>query len=416
MRESRTIEFKQKYSKSFLKTVSAFANYGAGCIIFGVSDDGSIVGIDDIDELRLQIENSINDSLDPVPDYQLTVDDRDKTVRLEVQQGYNTPYYYRGKAYRRSDTSTVEVERAELNRLIMKGENLSFDVLESRERDMNHTWLSREFQEKLGIEVQGTPSLITLELMSPDKVFTNAGALLADNNSFPGIDAVRFGDNLNVILSRRDFSGISLLKQQDQVLALFDEYYAYEEIVGADRIKRYVIPREAFREAVANALVHRRWDVPANIKVSMFSDRIEIVSPGGLPEGVTKHDYLQGNLSIPRNPIVANVFFRLGYIERYGSGVPRILQEYADAQTSPRFDISDSCIKVTLPLVSASDFDTDERAVLSSIEKGATTTRAEVEKATGFSKGKTVAVLNRLVEQGMIMKEGTGRSVRYSRL
>ena len=87
-----------------------------------------------------------------------------------------------------------------------------------------------------------------------------------------------------------------------------------------------LVPREAFREAIANALVHRCWDVNASINVRMFPDRIEVTSPGGLPDGITEEMYLAGGPSVARNPILANVFFRLGHIERFRTGIPRIIE------------------------------------------------------------------------------------------
>ena len=101
----------------------------------------------------------------------------------------------------------------------------------------------------------------------------------------PGIDIARFGGSINIIHSRHTFESTSVLEQMQRTLEVFDTYYAYEEIVGFERITKTLVPREAFREAIANALVHRCWNVRANIKVGMFADRIEITSPGGLPAG-----------------------------------------------------------------------------------------------------------------------------------
>ena len=106
----------------------------------------------------------------------------------------------------------------------------------------------------------------------------------------------------------------------EQVLQMFRRYYQYEKIEGTERNVVDKIPEKAFREAIANALVHRMWDVKASIKVSMYSDRIEINSPGGLPEGINEEEYLNGQISILRNPIIGNVFFRLKYIEKFGTG------------------------------------------------------------------------------------------------
>ena len=92
---------------------------------------------------------------------------------------------------------------------------------------------------------------------------------------------------------------------------MFRQYYEYERIKGSTREKISLIPEEAFREAVASALVHRTWDIDSHVNIAMFQDRIRITSPGGLPRGVSEEEYLRGGISILRNPIIGNVFYRL---------------------------------------------------------------------------------------------------------
>ena len=177
-----------------------------------------------------------------------------------------------------------------------------------------------------------------------------------------------------------------------------------------------LVPREAFREAIANALVHRCWDVNASINVRMFPDRIEVTSPGGLPDGITEEMYLAGGPSVARNPILANVFFRLGHIERFGTGILRIIEAYAPKGVSPAFTIGDSFVSVMLPIDFSESLTQDERSALESIPKGSARTRLEVEARTGMSKDKTIRILNALIEKRLIEKSGSGRSTRYSRL
>ena len=91
-------------------------------------------------------------------------------------------------------------------------------------------------------------------------------------------------------------------------MEMFRKYYQYEKIEGMERKVLERVPENAFREALANALVHRLWDMPASVKVSMYKDRIEISSPGGLPAGISREEYLDGQISMLRNPIIGNVF------------------------------------------------------------------------------------------------------------
>lgn len=415
MRETATLEFKQQLSKSYLKTVSAYANYGTGKIIFGIADDGTPVGLADPQDTCLRIEHAINDSIDPVPRFELAIEGDTRTVTLTVHEGPDKPYLSSGRAYRRTDTSTVEVSRLEYGRLVLTGEHVSFDALVAKEQDLAFGHLEKELASKLGLKPLDQNSLISLELMTPSGEYCNAAALLADSNHFPGIDIARFGESINIINARHTFEHMSVLEQMQRTLEVFDTYYAYEEIVGFERIAKTLVPREAFREAIANALVHRCWDVRANIKVGMFADRIEITSPGGLPAGITEELYLAGGPSVARNPILANVFFRLGHIERFGTGIPRILDEYAHETVSPSFALRDSSITVVLPVTVLENVTLDEEAILAVLAKGSALTRSQISEKTQLSKSKAIRTLNALVEKGLVTKVGEGRSVRYER-
>lgn len=415
MRETATLEFKQQLSKSYLKTVSAYANYGTGKIIFGIADDGTPVGLADPQDTCLRIEHAINDSIDPVPRFELAIEGDTRTVTLTVHEDPDKPYLSSGRAYRRTDTSTVEVSRLEYGRLVLTGEHVSFDALVAKEQDLAFGHLEKELASKLGLKPLDQNSLISLELMTPSGEYCNAAALLADSNHFPGIDIARFGESINIINARHTFEHMSVLEQMQRTLEVFDTYYAYEEIVGFERIAKTLVPREAFREAIANALVHRCWDVRANIKVGMFADRIEITSPGGLPAGITEELYLAGGPSVARNPILANVFFRLGHIERFGTGIPRILDEYAHETVSPSFALRDSSITVMLPVTVLENVTLDEEAILAVLAKGSALTRSQISEKTQLSKSKAIRTLNALVEKGLVTKVGEGRSVRYER-
>ena len=129
MRESKYLEYKESVTNTFLKTVSAYANYGSGEIVFGIADDGQIIGIDDPEKTCLDIENRINDSVDPVPEYTLSINGKTSVITLRVMEGIHKPYLYKAKAYRRNDSATIPVDRLELSRLVLEGQNMSFEEL-----------------------------------------------------------------------------------------------------------------------------------------------------------------------------------------------------------------------------------------------------------------------------------------------
>jgi ATP-dependent DNA helicase RecG len=413
MRESRTLEYKESITNTFLKTVSAFANYGSGEIIFGIADDGRIIGIPDLKAASLDIENRINDSIDPVPEYTLSINEKTSVITLRVQEGLHKPYLYKAKAYRRNDTATIAVDRLELARLILEGQNSSFEELPASDQDLSFQILEDKLIAELHIDSFSKDTLKTLELYQEGSGFNKAGELLADRNKFCGIDMVRFGDNINIILDRKTVEHVSILKQFDQALDMFRQYYEYERIKGSTREKISLIPEEAFREAVANALVHRTWDIDSHVNIAMFQDRIRITSPGDLPRGVSEEEYLRGGISILRNPIIGNVFYRLHMIEKFGTGIRRINDTYQSSMIKPVFTIGENTICIDLPVLQEkSDLLPDEQKVFALLKNRELPSSAIVE-ATGFGKSKTVTILNKLVNKGYIMVSGTGRGTKY---
>ena len=414
MRESKYLEYKENLtSNTFLKTVSAYANYGEGKIVFGIDDSGIVIGISDPVNECLNLENKINDSIKPVPEYNLEIQD-DSTIILTVFEGMYKPYLYKGKAYKRNDSSTIEVERLEYNRLVLEGSNQSFEELTSSDQQLTFSKLSTELIRVMGIEQLTKDILKTLELYSDQNGFNNAAALLADNNHFKGIDIIRFGDSIDEIMERKTFENVSILSQMEQSIQMFHQYYRYEKIEGMERKSVDKIPEKAFREAVANALVHRMWDIPASIKISMYPDKIEISSPGGLPAGLSEDEYLNGQISLLRNPIIGNVFFRLKYIEKFGTGILRINRAYANALIKPSYQIFSNSIKVILPVIRTDyNLNETEKMLLAFLKNRNNLTRKEIEKLSGMEKTKIIRGLNNLIQKNIVQREGNGRGTRY---
>ncbi|MBQ9274171.1 MAG: putative DNA binding domain-containing protein [Succinivibrio sp.] len=414
MKESSTLEYREKISSTFLKTACAFANYGTGRIVFGVDYLGQVRGIADPVAACLDLERRLNGSIEPVPDYTLEVNHKNSLITLTISEGPRKPYLYKAKAYKRNDTATVEVDPVELRRLILQGRHFTFEELPATAQDLKFSFLSQKLQKELNLQLS-QDIFKTWELFNDEVGFNQAAELLADNNSFPGIEAVRFGESTsNILYSRALFDHESLLKQYDDVLDMYRQYYQHEQINGSLRECISTIPEEAFRDAVINALVHRQWDLPGSIQVTMFPDRIEVVSPGGLPLGENEHLYRTGGLSILRNRIVSNVFFRLRLFENLGAGIPRICECYRDSAAKPVFNLDVDSVKVTLPLISSqAGLTADEQKVLSDL-KGRSLPSSAVAAATGFGKSKTVAILKRLVTQGYVRSSGNGRGLRYT--
>ncbi|MFK7723639.1 RNA-binding domain-containing protein [Pilosibacter sp. HC1M1C21] len=414
MRETRILEFKETITNTFLKTVSAFSNYDGGTILFGVDDDGNIKGLPDVKQACLDIENKINDNITPQPDYTLEIQNNDQTIKLTVKSGLQKPYLYKSKAYKRNDTATIEVDTLEFSRLVLDGKNIRFEELPCKDQELSFEILHRKLKETVRIENFDKDTLKTLNLYDDVNGFNNAAGLLADKNHFPGIDIVKFGENISIIQKRSTFENISVLEVYEKAIEVFRDYYQYEVIQGADRKKMEKIPEAAFREAIANALIHRVWDVDSQIRVSMFDDRIDIVSPGGLPSGITEEEYLSGKLYVLRNRNLANVFYRLGFVEIFGTGSTRIKQLYAEALIKPDFEVSENAIKIVLPIFEKNaDLTEDEIVVYKLLSKTMLKPISEVAPYVPFGKSKTTKLLKEMCQKGVITVEGKGKGTKY---
>ena len=414
MRETRILEFKETITNTFLKTVSAFSNYDGGTVLFGIDDDGNIKGLPDVKQACLDIENKINDSITPQPDYTLEIKNNDQTIKLTVKSGLQKPYLYKSKAYKRNDTATIEVDTLEFSRLVLDGKNIRFEELPCKDQELSFEILHYKLKETVRIENFNKDTLKTLNLYDDVNGFNNAAGLLADKNHFPGIDIVKFGENISIIQKRSTFENVSVLEVYEKAIEVFKDYYQYEVIQGADRKKMEKIPEAAFREAIANALIHRVWDVDSQIRVSMFDDRIEIVSPGGLPSGITEEEYLAGKLSVLRNRNLANVFYRLGFVEIFGTGITRIKQLYAEGLIKPDFEVSENAIKIVLPIFEKNaDLTEDEIVIYKLLSKTMLKPISEVAPYVPFGKSKTTKLLKEMCQKGVITVEGKGKGTKY---
>lgn len=419
-KEDYNLEYKEKVSKTFLKTISAYANYNDGRIVFGVDDNGNVIGLkENPKEEALKIENMINDSLTPVPYFEIKVKEIEgkEIIVLEVKKGKDTPYYYQGKAYKRADTASIEVDRFELRRLALEGINMHYEDKKASSDDLDFNILEVRLIKEAGIERINLDILKTLNLYNKDGYYNVAGELLADQNdiAFSGIDIVKFGKDINKILYRKTISKVSLLTQFDMAVDIFEQYYIFEEIDGYNRITKELIPREAFRESLANAIVHRVWDTNSYIQIAMHEDKIEINSPGGLPPGISKEEYLYGNISVLRNPIIAGVFNRLNIIEKFGTGIARINKEYTQSISKPYFEVSENRIRIILPVTEKSllDLSEDENVIYELLKENVELSRKKIDMITGFNKSKSIRIINSLIDKNIISKIGSGVTLTY---
>ena len=410
MRESKYIEYKEVVSKTFLKVVSAFANYNEGKIIFGIRDDGTVQGLSDPYKACIDIENAINDGISPVPEYEITVNTNNNTVILMVYRGPEPPYFYHGKAYRRSDTASVPVE---LKRLVLRGTNRDYEELPAENQDLTFTILEDALKDSLQIDALDRNIQKTLGLYVSGTGYTIAAELLADKNHYRGVDVIRFGETEDQIMDREIFENISIVAEYNSAIQIYRKYYQYDEIKGAKRSTVEIVPETAFREALANALVHRMWDISAAVQIAMYKDRIQITSPGGLPEDISEEEYLHSQVSVLRNPILAEVFLKLNYIEKFGTGIRRMMNAYKNDRLKPRFSFTEHTICVCLPGRSSTQVDSIAEIIMKTLAGSTNMSRKELEVITGIKRATLIRELNALVAENLVERTGIGKNTRY---
>ncbi len=193
-------------------------------IFFGIDDDGNIKGMADVKQACLDIENKINNSITPQPNYTLELQNEDKIVKLTVKSGVQKPYLYKSKAYKRKDTATIEVDVLEFSRLILERKNIGFEELPCEDQNLTFEILYRKLKESIHIETFNQDTIKTLNLYDDANGYNNAAGLLADKNHFMGIDIAKFGESISVIHKRATFDHMS-------VLEVYQKLWRHSEII-----------------------------------------------------------------------------------------------------------------------------------------------------------------------------------------
>lgn len=390
-------QLEEKKPRSWLKSISAFANTRGGHLIFGVKNEPRVVlGLDDPQCTISKITEIIKVRIDPAPRYQVRqVEIEGKLcVDLEVQNGPAYPYYYAADgvhiAYVRRGDQSEEATTRELNELILRGMNQTYDALPSSYRvgDVSFTLLAATFKNLKKETFDLTKDLPSAGLVSDDGQITNGGLLLCDQGVLrqSRIFCTRWkGDRKGNLdedaLDDKEFQGASLitLLQNAEDFVRNNSKNPWS-IRGMTREERSDYPYKAVREVLVNALIHRDYQIlGSEIHVEVFDDRLEITSPGGMMNGRRVQDMdIRHIPSMRRNQIISDVFSRLGFMERRGSGIDRILDSYAEVVQKPTFYSDADFFIVTLPNRSVA---TPAQVSMESVASGAESAETSAESA-----------------------------------
>ena len=453
--ESKTLELKSKLPRhnQIAKTVVAFANTSGGKLVVGVDDNRQVIGLDEDDILTLQdrVASIVFDRCYPaiLPEIYSTNLNGKLVLVVEVFRGNLLPYYLKSEGknngtYLRIGATNRKADFEHILDLERQKRNQSFDEEICWEQSLSDLDLA-----PLGKRFAGLGKSLTEEKLKNLKLIqqeqgtlhpTQGLMILLGKHPHVVVKCARFrGIDMSVFLDRKEYSG-ELLSQLEQAEAFIKNHiHLRGEIKGLQRTDTYELPEEALREALVNALVHRDYSNPGrDIKVGVYDDIVNIVSPGGLPSTLTAETLLDGRSEI-RNRVVARVFKELGYIEQWGSGIQRIRaacldKGLAEPLIQEKGDFVDVVFyrpaseQATSGAVNQAEAAPDsaeyrrivpdtltpqEDEVVSQVEQRGRVTTPEVEAALSVKARRAREVLKSMVEKGLLEKKGTARSTYY---
>lgn len=433
--ENQNIEFKQEYVPDIRKEVMGFANADGGTVFVGVRKDGAVLGMDDPDDVMLQIVNSLRDALAPdvMPFVKVnTVEIEEKqVVEIDVTTGTNRPYYLREKGlkpsgvYVRKGSSTQPMTEEGIREMILQNSGRSYELCRSMNQELTFQTFQAETQRR-SIEV-GPSQMRTLKLIGEDGLYTNLALLLSDQCETTTKVAIFQGTDKELFRDRKEFTG-SILKQLEDVYQFIDLVNKTKATFsGLNRSDRRDYPEEAVREALLNSIVHRDYSFSGSNLVNVYEDRIEFVSLGGLVSGLELKSIFLG-VSQSRNSNLAAIFYRMRLIESYGTGIGKIERAYKTNQSQPEFETAKGVFRVTLPnrneeqdaeMQSDSSVDGDisldeqKNLIIQYAQENGSITRKEVEDLIGAGTTKAFRLLKELCEANRLEQKGNGKLSTY---
>lgn len=426
-KENEYTEYKRELTDGLKKEVLAFVNAHGGSIYIGVDNDGTVVGVQDIDQSMLRIASMLRDSIHP--DVMMFVAIRSEEIEgkdiihLYISAGSNKPYYLiknglkPSGVYVRQGSASVQASADQIRQMIKYADGDVFEDSLSLDQNLTFQKTASVFQNK-GMKFQEA-QFISLGLTNRDGLFTNLGLLLSDQYPFSIKAAVFQGNDQSQFKDRREFTGPLLSQLEDCYAYMQLNNQTSAEFHGLYRQDSKSYPEEALREALLNSLVHRDYSFSASNIVGIYSDRMEFTSIGGLLPGIHKDDIMLG-ISVCRNPKLANIFYRLELIEAYGTGLLKIQSAYKSSFSQPEFITSTNAFKVILPHLDQQPFllkeppdQSSESRLLEFVQKKKSISRQEAEDFLEVSLSTATRTLHALIEQGKIQRTGRGKNTKY---
>ena len=446
MRENLDVEFKEldrktgKLPDSIPKEIVAFANTEGGELYIGIQDDGTVVGVAAPEDVMTRLSNIVHDTILPdiMPFLHIRSIEKDgkDVIRATVSVGTERPYYLASKGlkpsgvYVRRGSACIPLNEAGIRQMIMESSGKSYEESRSLYQELSFNTLQAELTSR-NLEF-GQEQMKTLKLIGEDGLYTNLAMLLSDQCPHTIKAAVFQGVDNAVFRDRKEFSG-SLLKQLEDVYGFLEFYNKTEAVFeGLRRTDRRDYPEEAIREALLNSIIHRDYLFSGSTIINLFDDHVEFISLGGLVTGISMEAIFLG-ASQSRNPNLAAVFYRLGLVESYGTGIRKIMRLYKDFEPAPLFRSAEGAFTVEMwnrnerkdaeagpsdpaRVVQAGDASSAAERVYAFVREKGEASRKEVQEEFRVGSTKAYKLLKQLCAEGRLIQNQNGNKTTYSAL
>lgn len=428
LNEGYNIEYKEEIPKKVNKLkaeIVSFLNSDTGGTIYlGVKDDGTLIKFPDKRQKYKEWEELLNNwvatAFSPEVTGLIMIDPNSEPFKISISSGEEKPYYFKdGEGinykgiYIRNGSSKRLASDDEIKRMINNPLVKSFDSRKIGKTDLEFGYAKQVFlKEKVKFDIIGLDFK-----KNEDDSYNNAALIVSDENPYISKTAIYEGLSVNSFKDKKRFEG-SIAKQIDEVVRYIHLSNRVKITLGNNgrRIEQYSYPIDAVREAVMNAFVHRDYTLSADIRIELYDDRLEISSPGSLPEGLTIADIKHG-ANAKRNPILINALDKMNYIENYGSGIRRIYSLYEEFLRQPKLITTNNLFTVVLYNMNykPNTFKLDDNmfAIVSYLSGGKLASRKEIQDALNLQKSYTSEIIATMKKKGILLSEGRGRATKY---
>lgn len=412
--ESDTLEYKEIVNDKYLKTVCAFSNQNGGKIVFGITDDLKVKSVKKINLTLEFVINEIITKVSPIPFFNIMENKFLRTIHLEVFPSNNPPYFYKNKTYFRHHSSTVPATNKDLGSLIENRNIFELDEKLIKKDDLTFNSLSREFN-NINKFFKWSNDVFHIFELKENQQFNVAALYLSDQNNLPGIEVLIFQKNPSHLMEKLVFESCSVLDQLNDVFNIFQQKYVHYPKKVNEKYSSELIPFKAFRSSLINIIVHQNFNIKTRVKVKMYNDKVEIISPGNLLLNFSSNIFKHFNSGIIRNKILENVLKDIKWYEGNYFQTFKTISAYNSFILKPQTIKSNNVFAISLPLLKK-DFEILKHNYLEVyrllvLNKALSNT--QIANCLKIKQYTVTRILNKLITLKLISKSGSTKNALY---